>query len=72
MYEPSMKQVQEKYELAMKEKMIMRLERDKMSGQLEHLRQSTSLVGSAKTTSGWKSCQVKNKFQIFDLQLESC
>lgn len=44
-----MKQMQDKYDAAMKEKTMMRLERDKVSGQLDLLRQSTSLVGSAKS-----------------------
>lgn len=48
-FEPTMKQMQDKYDAAMKEKTMMRLERDKVSGQLDHLRQSTSLVGSAKS-----------------------
>ena len=30
-YEPTMKQLREKYEVAMKEKMLMRLERDRMA-----------------------------------------
>ena len=36
-YEPTMKQLREKYELAMKEKMLMRLERDRMASKVEAL-----------------------------------
>ena len=36
-YEPTMKQLREKYEIAMKEKMLMRLERDRMQSKVEAL-----------------------------------
>lgn len=34
-YEPTLKQLQHKYEVVMKEKMLMKLERDRLSGQVD-------------------------------------
>ena len=34
-YEPTLKELRHKYEVAMKEKMMMRLERDRLSAKLE-------------------------------------
>lgn len=33
-YEPTLKQLQHKYEVVMKEKMLMKLERDRLTGQV--------------------------------------
>eukprot|EP00505_MAST-04D_sp_SCG-Rhode-Island_P004296 Stramenopile-MAST_4_protein_4296 len=55
-YEPTMKQLREKYEIAMKEKMLMRLERDRMSSKVEALEAHVSSLEQAnqatKATSG--------------------
>ena len=51
-YEPTMAQLREKYELAMKEKMLMRLERDRMSSKVEQLEAHVRTVENAQSMGG--------------------
>jgi hypothetical protein len=51
-YEPTMKQLREKYEIAMKEKMLMRLERDRMASKVEALEAHVRSLEQAQAASG--------------------
>ena len=51
-YEPTMKQLREKYEVAMKEKMLMRLERDRMASKVEALEAHVGSLEQAQAAGG--------------------
>ena len=51
-YEPTMKQLREKYEVAMKEKMLMRLEKDRMVSKVEALEAHVRSLEQAQANSG--------------------
>ena len=51
-YEPTMKQLREKYEVAMKEKMLMRLERDRMASKVEALEAHVKSLEQAQAAGG--------------------
>ena len=46
-YEPAMKELKEKYELAMKEKMLVRLERDRATSRVRALEEQLKAMGEA-------------------------
>jgi sperm-associated antigen 16 protein len=51
-YEPTMEQLREKYEVAMKEKMLMRLEKDRMVSKVEALEAHVRSLEQAQAASG--------------------